>query len=142
MTDRHGIDIRLRALKEYFGYIRKIRSFGFRKVSHDPFLEAALFRYLHLAVECVLDICELVIASEGWPHPGTNREVIGLLGKKGVLSGKFSGRFSKIAGLRNILVHDYLKVDLKLVFDQMDELNDFSVFSKSIGRYLIHHKNA
>lgn len=112
MTDTHTLDIRLRSLRLYVGYWKQLKTYGFDRVSKDPFLEAALCRYLHLAIECVLDIGESLIAGQGWERPETNREVFLRLGEKRVLPKPFAERFSAVGGLRNILVHDYLKVDL------------------------------
>lgn len=137
MTDRQTLDIRLRSLQLYVGYLRQIRDFGMARVSNDPFLEAALCRYLHLAIECVLDIGESIIAGQGWPRPGTNREVFLRLGEKGVLPKSFAKKFSEVGGLRNILVHDYLKVDLALLFKNLSKLSDFDSFARNIGRYLL-----
>ncbi len=136
MTDHQGIDRRLRSLREYLQQLRGIGARGFRTVADDPILEAALCRFLQLAIECVLDIGELIIAGEGWPRPATNRDVILLLGKKRLISRILAARFSSAAGLRNILVHDYLDVDIGLVFRHLDHLEDFELFARGISRYL------
>lgn len=136
MTDRQGLDARLRALREYLGHLTRLRDMGLRRVSRDPILEGALCRYLQLSIECALDIGELIIAGEGWPRPATNRDVILLLGKKGLLPRSFAEPFSLAAGLRNILVHDYVAVDLGLVFQHLRRLEDFDRFSRYVTRYL------
>ena len=136
MTDKQTIDIRLRSLRAYLGYLKKLRVLGLDRVSRDPYLEGALCRYLHLSIECVLDIGESIIAGEGWPRPETSREVILELARKGLLPESFGRKFSFIAGLRNILVHDYLKVDLPLIFENLARLGDFDRFARHIVRYL------
>lgn len=40
-----------------------------------------------------------------------------------------------MAGLRNILVHEYITVDLDQLYDMLNHLDDFSVFAESIGRH-------
>ena len=136
MTDRQGIDRRLRALREYLGHLKNIRARGLERVSRDAILEGALCRYLQLAIECVLDIGELIIAGEGWPRPSTNRDVLMLLGRKKVLARSFAARFAAASGLRNILVHDYVDVDLELVFQHLHRLKDFDLFARRVARYL------
>lgn len=139
MTDRQTLDIRLRSLRLYVGYLRQIREFGMTRVAKDPFLEAALCRYLHLAIECVLDIGESLIAGQGWERPETNREVFVRLGEKKVLPKPFADKFSAVGGLRNILVHDYLKVDLALLFKNLSRLSDFEIFARHIANALHKH---
>ena len=132
MTDKKTLDIRLRSLKVYIGYLKEIRQKGLGRVLGDPFLEGALCRYLHLAIERVLDMGESLITGKGWERPETNRDVIVRLGEKNVLPKSFTLRFSSVAGLRNILVHDYLKVDLPLLFENLNQLKDFETFSTHI----------
>lgn len=48
----------------------------------------------------------------------------------------FARRFSSAAGLRNILVHDYVDVDLPLIFRQRRGLKDFDTFARRVARYL------
>ena len=136
MTDRQTLDVRLRALRKYVGYLKEIRSFGMDRVSKDPFLEAALCRYLHLAIECVLDIGESLISGQGWARPETNREVFIRLGERNVLPKRFAEKFSAVGGLRNILVHDYLKVDLTLLYKSLTQLSDFETFARHMALYL------
>jgi uncharacterized protein YutE (UPF0331/DUF86 family) len=136
MTDRQTVDVRLRALRQYVGYLKEIRGFGIDRVSKDPFLEAALCRYLHLAIECVLDIGESIISGQGWTRPETNREVFIRLGERKVLPKFFAEKLSGVGGLRNILVHDYLKVDLTLLFKSLARLADFETFARHIAIYL------
>jgi uncharacterized protein YutE (UPF0331/DUF86 family) len=102
----------------------------------DPIIEGALCRYLQLAIECVLDIGEIIVAGEGWPRPPTNREVILELGRRGVLPAGFSRKLSGAAGLRNVLVHDYVEIDLNLVVRHLSLLGDFDRFARAVASYL------
>jgi uncharacterized protein YutE (UPF0331/DUF86 family) len=45
-------------------------------------LRGAVERYLHLALECTLDIGEMIISKEGLRKPESYREVIEILGKE------------------------------------------------------------
>ena len=74
---------------------------------------------LQLAIECILDIGNHLVAGEQLGSPQSYREVIDLLGQRGILPAEFVGRVQGMPGFRNILVHDYLAVDIGVVWDML-----------------------
>ncbi|HEX7408045.1 MAG TPA: DUF86 domain-containing protein [Candidatus Binatia bacterium] len=72
---------------------------------------------LQLAIECVLDISSHLVAGEQLGTPESYRQVIELLGEGGILPAEFVNRVRGMPGFRNILVHDYLRVDTAVVWD-------------------------
>lgn len=123
---------RMKKLEEYLRLLEGIRGRDFE----DPYMRGALERYFHLAAECVLDIGEMLIAREGWSKPETYRSVIQTMGEEGVIDPDFAEGFEGIAGLRNILVHDYTKVDLARLEALLDQLDDLRRFLTDVARYL------
>ncbi|OGG09725.1 hypothetical protein A2781_00930 [Candidatus Gottesmanbacteria bacterium RIFCSPHIGHO2_01_FULL_42_27] len=64
-------------------------------------------------------------------------ESILILGEEGVIEKDFAKHFSKIAGFRNILIHEYLKIDYKIVADNLNKyLADFEKFARQVAKYL------
>ena len=58
-----------------------------------------------------------------------------------MLPAAFGVRFRGIAGFRNVLVHDYVEVDLDVVARVLDEnLGDFEEFARLVERHL--HESA
>ena len=54
-----------------------------------------------------------------------------------VLPAAFGARFRRIAGFRNVLVHDYIEVDLEVVARVPDENpDDFEEFARLVERHL------
>ena len=94
-------------------------------------------RYLHLACEAVLDIANHIIAEEGLPQPGTNKESITILEKEGILSPDLAERLRKWMGFRNVLVHLYMEIDHGRVYDAMSEdLGDLEEFAAKAAEFL------
>lgn len=70
----------------------------------------------------------------------TYKDVMLWLGKKKIVPEKFAQRLSKMAGLRNILVHEYLTVDIRRVWNVLRKnLTDFKKFSEYIYRHIESH---
>ncbi len=127
-----SIPQRINQLNEYVRLLQGLRGRDFE----DPYVKGALERYFQLAAECVLDIGEMLISQEDWPKARSYRDVIRVLGDKGVLEPDFATSFEGIAGLRNILVHDYVNVSVERLEALLDELDDFQRFTTSVAKYV------
>ncbi len=132
------IHSKLEDLEKYANLLKGYREQGRERLESDLTLRGAVERYLQVSIECVLEIGEMIISKESWRKPETYREVIEILGEKNVLPARFAGRFSRIAGLRNILVHRYAAVDLDELYHHLQEnIGDFDEFAKHIAKYLV-----
>jgi uncharacterized protein YutE (UPF0331/DUF86 family) len=84
---------------------------------------------LQLAIECILDIGNHLVAGEQLGSPQSYREIIEPLGARGILPHDFVARMRGMPGFRNILVHDYLAVDTSIVWDMLQggpaQFNEF-----------------
>ena len=69
----------------------------------------------------------------GLTEPAGYEGVIPELGSAAILPANLVERLSGIAGLRNILVHDYLAVDHGRLFDDLSAgQGDFEAFARAI----------
>lgn len=89
-------------------------------------------RELEVASQACIDIANHLIAAEGLRAPDGYADVFQVLSDTRILQQDLADRMKSIAGLRNILVHDYLVVDHELLHDQMQDLSDFRAFAKAI----------
>ena len=100
-------------------------------------MRSAIERNLQLALECSLEIGEIIIAAQGLRKPETYREVIEILGEHGILPKLFAKRFAKAAGLRNILVHQYADLDLGLLARLLKkDVGDFNIYARHVARFV------
>jgi uncharacterized protein YutE (UPF0331/DUF86 family) len=87
-------------------------------------------------IQNLLDIGGHLLASEiknDWEDYG---EVILKLGNHGIVPQEFSDQIKGMAGLRNILIHEYLRIDLNKLFDYLKyRLEDFIQFIRYIREY-------
>jgi uncharacterized protein YutE (UPF0331/DUF86 family) len=131
MVDREIFSIRLDALR---GYLSKLAAF--REVAEDEFVrEAALHdlaeRYLHLAVEACLDLATHWIADRALRTPDANRDTFTVLEEAGELPGDLAERLRGWAGFRNVLVHEYTRIDHAIAYRAIhDELGDLAAFAR------------
>jgi uncharacterized protein YutE (UPF0331/DUF86 family) len=141
MTLKEKAGNKLEALREYIGYLKGYRNCTIDDLNTDPTLRGAVERYLHLSAECVIAVAGIMISELGLRKPEEYRESIDILGEAGIIPSDFAQYFSPVAGFRNILVHEYAKIDLTEVHRHLQkDLDDFDKFAKYISEYL--NKNA
>jgi uncharacterized protein YutE (UPF0331/DUF86 family) len=137
MLDRPLIDQHLQNMEEALTNLARYRSLRFEEFEKDLSLVWATERGLQILIQNLLDIGAHILASEirnDWDDYG---EIISKLGQHGVLPRVFAEKIKGMAGLRNILVHEYLRVDTKKIYDLLvNKLEDFTEFMRSVDHYL------
>jgi uncharacterized protein YutE (UPF0331/DUF86 family) len=126
-------------LRNELDYLRAEREMAnsFKEFSEDYRLKRAVERSLHVAIEACLDMGRRIIALEGFRFPDDNREVFRILASEKVIPAELMDTMLKMAGFRNIIVHEYIKIDeLKVYVALKKNLGDFETFGKAIERYL------
>jgi len=97
--------------------------------------ESILFN-IQMAIQNCIDIAAHIISDEGFGVPGSTNEMLYLLEDNGFLSKDLTEKMVKAVGFRNLMVHEYGRIDLDQVFDMarkdIDDLNDYlrSIFDK------------
>jgi uncharacterized protein YutE (UPF0331/DUF86 family) len=107
---------RLERLREYLGILETVQRYDRKRFVQDPFIHGAGERYLHLAIECLLDIGNHIISDRGYPKPESYADIFRILADKGVVPKDQLDELAGMAAFRNVLVHDYLRLDREKVY--------------------------
>ncbi len=92
---------------------------------------------LQLAIQNLLDIGSHILSSIGKNKCENYTDVLDKLGEENIIPPEFSRKIRGMAGLRNLLVHDYIKIQTEKIYDYIkNNLNDFRKFIKYINKYL------
>ncbi len=119
-------------------YLKKA-SWGITKenIKDDIIKYWGIERGLQILIEIVLDIANIIISSTDLEKPPTYRETILTLSQINILPKEFADEISKMAGFRNILVHDYAEVDEDIILELLkNKLDDFIQFIDYINKWL------
>ena len=132
---RDIITAKLLRLEEYLGYLRELTKYSKKAFLSDHHIYGLAERYLQLCIEIIIDIGKLIIIDCSFPRPESNHEVFETLYEKKVISSTLFKRIRGIAGFRNILVHDYMKINRAIVHDSLKQgIKDFQDFSKAVTK--------
>ena len=131
---------KLEHLREYVTILKDYQYHKIEELQTDHTLKGAIERYLEVALECTIDIGEMIISREKLKRPESYQEVFLILGEQGILPKNFAITFAPSAGFRNRLVHMYAKIDIgRLHYYLQNNMGDIEQFGKYIAQYLIKH---
>ncbi|WP_447974747.1 type VII toxin-antitoxin system HepT family RNase toxin [Nitrospira sp. Kam-Ns4a] len=140
MVDREVIRRHLQSLDEALGVLERHRTISANRLRTDVETRYIVERGLQVAIQNVLDLGTHVLTGMGYNRLETYTAVITGLADAKVIPRAFARRISKMPGLRNILVHEYARVQpAKLQAVLRTHLDDFRRFVRYFGRWLATH---
>ena len=114
--------------------------YSFEEIAKDYIKQAATERFLERVVNRAIDINQHLIAelaTKDTSSPKTYTDTFIMLPDLGVYSKDFATEISKSVGTRNKLVHEYDKVDQKIIYDSIaDCLRDYQQYCGYILKFL------
>ena len=94
--------------------------------------ESVLFN-MQMAIQNCIDIAAHIVSEEGYGVPGSSNEMFYMLEENGLLEPALTEKMVKAVGLRNLIVHEYGKIDLDQIYQiSQKEIRDLKDFIKSL----------
>lgn len=94
-------------------------------------------RGIQICIECVIDISNVIISNLDIEKPDTYKECILVLGNEDIIPQRFAKQISNMVSFRNILVHDYMKIDEEIIINVLkNNLDDFAKFMNYINQWI------
>jgi uncharacterized protein YutE (UPF0331/DUF86 family) len=116
MVDRDRILAKLDDLYGYGSELRAILPGDFTTYMGNPTTRRAVERLLQISIECILDICNLLVAGHRLGLPSEEEDLFTKLETGGILSSEVVSALRSIRRFRNILVHEYGRINNQIVF--------------------------
>lgn len=127
---------RLEQLEVYLSRLDEMRKLKEENFLKDWKAQDIVVRNFQIIIEACTDIGANIISQKNLPVAETYAQIIETLGKAGILSGDFAEKFKDFVKFRNIIVHQYLKIDNKKVYKNLQRINEVREFIKYIVEYL------
>jgi len=124
---------RLAGLRETLARLDEMRAHPL----HQPALEWAIERGLQVAAQSVFDIGNMVLAGAFAERPADYAGIPVALCRRGVIGAGLEARLRGLAGFRNLLVHDYARVDPARVREALGErTGDLAKFADAVEAWM------
>lgn len=119
MVDRTKLAKYIQDLEEYLKHLAELQKHSVEEFLSDWRIYDLAERQLHLALETFLTIGEMIISEFGFAKPDTYADIPRILFENKVIPNKLKVKLIDLARLRNVLVHDYLRLDHERVFQHL-----------------------
>lgn len=95
----------------------------------DRSLQREVERSLQLSIQACIDVGAHVVAAHGLGAPADYAGVFELLARRAQLDRDLADRLMLATKQRNLLVHGYLNIDQRLVWESLGEADDLRAFA-------------
>jgi uncharacterized protein YutE (UPF0331/DUF86 family) len=127
----------LKDLLEKVRFLRSHQAITLARLEKELGTRLAIERAFQLAIQNVLDVTAHVLAAKGWNDWDEYRELGPKLAAHDVISSELGQALARMAGFRNLLIHEYAVIKTSRMRDYLrHHLDDFDHFAAAIQKFL------
>jgi uncharacterized protein YutE (UPF0331/DUF86 family) len=133
MTNFNVIENKISYALEYLAILQEYKKYSRKEIEEDRNIRGAVERYLYLAAQAAIDLAEAVISFKDFRKPTTLTETFYILNEEKIISNELTKKMVGMVGFRNVIAHDYRKVNYDIVYDVLqNRLQDITEFLEII----------
>jgi len=137
LVDKLLIGRKLTQLDSYLGQIREFSKISIAKYKSDWKIQRIVERTLQMLIELCIDIANHIISDEGMRLPLGYADTFAVLMEKKVINRNLFKTMDRMAKFRNVVVHQYEKIDPAIVVSILhNNLKDFESYKRAVIKYL------
>lgn len=129
---------KLRDLEQNLIYLKEIsEDISLENLKTDMVRYWGIERGIQISIENIIDIANIIISVSGQEKPDTYRDIMLKMSELDVVTVTFAKRLANMAGFRNILVHDYTKIEPQVILKILEEgINDFTQYAREVYKWM------
>ena len=133
VVDRELVLRTLANIDLYLTQLTPYRALDVAAYAADWRTQRIVERTLHLAIEACMDVADHIVADRRLRVPETGAATFESLGEADLLPRELAARLARMVGFRNILVHDYARLDPAIVVRVLrTDLSDLERFCEAV----------
>jgi uncharacterized protein YutE (UPF0331/DUF86 family) len=142
MVDRELVLRKMSELEEYQQQLQEFKGITVQQYREDWKTQRIVERTLQMMIETCLDIANHIVADRGYRVPINYADTFKVLGENSVLDKRLVDRMEKMAKFRNVLVHQYEKIEAEIIVGILKKkLGDFNQFTTAIIGFVQQPRN-
>ena len=137
MIDIDLVRRKLSRLNMYLDKLKPVTELSFSEYSSDFYKKTSAERLIQLIVECASDINNHVILESGERPPEDYRSSFIRAAEVELIDHELANKLKGSGGMRNIIVHEYMDVDDKKIYDILPTaISDFKEYIRQVDDFL------
>jgi uncharacterized protein YutE (UPF0331/DUF86 family) len=137
MVDRTRLAKYIQDLERYLKHLTELQKHPVEEFLSDWRIYDLADRQLHLALETFLTIGEMIISEFGFAKPDTYADIPRILFENKVIPNQLKNKLVDLARFRNVLVHDYLRLDHERVYQHVQtDTKTIEEFIEAVKRFV------
>lgn len=134
MVDKNILWSKIASMQRHLDRIKAKREVELREFFQDMDRQESVLFNLQMAVQNCIDLAAHIVAEKGLGVAGSTNELFYLLEEQGYLGQDLTEKMIRAIGFRNLIVHEYGKLDMEVVFRVCHEdVKDLEEFSRVLG---------
>lgn len=110
---------RLEKLKECLGKLKPISDLSLKDFQNDTISQDVVERNLQIVIHACLDIGTHIISALSLERSQEYKDVFAIPGREGIIPDDFASKNVPMASLRNLLVRGYHKLDMRKIYENL-----------------------
>ncbi|MEJ5350912.1 MAG: DUF86 domain-containing protein [Melioribacteraceae bacterium] len=124
---------RLNQLETNLNELEKVKEeYKIDDVKKDLRLQWIIRYGLFESIQIVIDVSCHLVTKLNLSSPKSYYDCIKKLNNEKILSNDLTEKLHRLIGLRNILVHEYVEIDIEKLFYYLENLDDFRKFVEEV----------
>jgi len=129
MVDNDVLFAKISSVKKHLNRVKKQAGITLSEFLNDVDAQDIILFNLQLAIQNCIDIAAHIVSEEVMEVAGSTSEMFYYLEENAVIKQQLTEKMIKAVGLRNLIVHEYGNLDMKIVYEasrhDIKDLNDF-----------------
>jgi len=133
LVDKSLVLRKIERIDAYLKQVRQKRDPGFEVFRKDIDLQSIVLFNLIQSIQASVDIGAHIISDSEWGVPGSQSDIFEILAQHKIITKQLSRLMINMVGFRNRIVHEYEKIDLRIVHNVWRKnIKDIDKFCKSV----------
>lgn len=131
------IDDKIKEVELYLCQLNEVIPVSLEKYAGHFKIKLMCERLFEKIVETLVDLAYLIINENKFKSPENDEQAFYIMGDNKIISNELAEKLRGAKGMRNIIAHEYGKVDDELVYEAVSNelINDTQEFIKSILKF-------
>lgn len=136
MVDKDILWSKISSMQMHVDRVKAKRDVDLSQFLQDIDRQESMLFNLQMAVQNCIDLAAHIVAEEGLGVAGSTNELFYLLEEQGHIGQELTEKMIRAVGFRNLIVHEYGKLDLEVVFRvSHEDVEDLERFCRELSDF-------